>query len=164
MNYAYRMFMEDLAFGHKYEDVFIEKILGNPEDLNRPAGRFSQYDFSVNGVNYEIKADRKCSVTGRFCIEAQKSGSPSGISTTQAHYYGYFVVRHDGDYDIYKIPTADILQMIIDKKYTKSMRGGDGWKSFFYLFDKELFSQYKVYATSNTVDTAADCSTGSVDC
>jgi len=157
------MFANDLALGHKYEDIFVEKYLGSPEGLDRPAGNFSGYDFSHNGVRYEIKCDRRCTATGNFCIEAQCNGVPSGISTTQAHYYGYFVILPDGGYHLYKIPTVEIMQMIVDKKYSKGMKGGDGWRSYFYLFPKELFSQYQVHATGGSLGTTTDSCSGSMD-
>jgi hypothetical protein len=137
-------FKADLEFGHKYEDIFIEKILNNPVGLERPSGKFSGYDFAIGKERYEIKADRQTHKTGNFCIEFGCNGRPSGISVTQATHYGYFVVRPGGEYDIYKIPTSDILQMITDRLYSRDMRGGDGNKSQFFLFDKNIFAIYKV--------------------
>ena len=31
-----------------------------------------------------------------------------------------------------------------NKSYVKSMNGGDGWKSIFYLFKVELFEEFKL--------------------
>ena len=137
-------FKKDLEFGHKYENIFIEEILNNPVGLERPPGKFSGYDFAIGNERYEIKADRQTYKTGNFCIEFGCSGRPSGISTTQATHYGYFIVRPDGTYDIYKIPTGDILEMISQRLYSRDMRGGDGGRSQFFLFDKNIFDQYKV--------------------
>ena len=73
---------------------------------------------------------------------------------TQATHYGYFVVRPGGDYDIYTIPTSDILQMIMDRRYSRDMKGGDGGRSQFFLFDKNIFEQYKVNGLSAVEDSA----------
>ena len=147
-------FKADLEFGHKYENIFIEKILNNPVGLERPSGKFSGYDFAIGNDRYEIKADRQTYKTGNFCIEFGCNGRPSGISVTQATHYGYFVVRPGGDYDIYTIPTSDILQMIMDRRYSREMRGGDGYKSQFFLFDKNIFEQYKVNGLSAVEESA----------
>lgn len=138
-------FKSDLAFGHKYEDIFIEKVLKNPPNLERPAGKFSGYDFALGDERYEVKADRQTHKTGNFCIESHCGGKPSGISITQATRYVYFVVYPDGWYDIYNIPKDDILKMIIAQKHERTMWGGDNKKSHFYLINKYLFEKYKIY-------------------
>jgi hypothetical protein len=140
------MFKSDLAFGQKYEDIFIESVLKNPVGLERPAGKFSGYDLALNGERYEVKADRQTYKTGNFCIEVSCNDRPSGIATTQATRYIYFVVYPDGDYDIYNIPTSYILQLLMEQKYRRGMRGGDGGRSYFYLFSKNLFDEYNVRA------------------
>lgn len=147
-------FKADLEFGHKYEDIFIEKILNNPVGLERPSGKFSGYDFAIGAERYEIKADRQTHKTGNFCIEFGSNNKPSGISVTQATHYGYFVVRPGGEYDIYTIPTSDILQMIMDRRYSRDMRGGDGGRSQFFLFDKNIFEQYKVNGLRTVEESA----------
>jgi len=147
-------FTADLEFGHKYEDIFISHCLKNPVGLDRPVGKFSGYDFAVNGIRYEVKADRQTYKTGNFCIETACNGKPSGLSMTQATHYVYFVVFPSGFYDIYVIPTATLTAMIVDKKYNREMRGGDGGRSQFFLFDKELFNEYKVDGKSpDAMDT-----------
>jgi hypothetical protein len=150
-------FKADLQFGQKYEDIFINQILGSPEGLDRPSGKFSLYDFCIGEEKYEIKADRQTHKTGNFCIETHCNGQASGISVTQAKYYGYFVVYPDGEYDIYNIPTRDIVGMLMDKKFSRSMKGGDGFRSLFYLFDKNLFEQYKVYERPVESETPVVC-------
>ena len=138
-------FKEDLEFGHKYEDIFIQMLNKKSDEIDRPSGKFSGYDFRVGEEKYEVKADRQTHKTGNFCIETHCSGRASGISTTQSTRYIYFVVYPDGEYDIYNIPTGDIVQMLMDKKYSRSMNGGNGYRSLFYLFDKNLFTEYKIH-------------------
>ena len=136
-------FIKDLKFGRVYEDTFLQVFLGNPEDVQRPTGLFKAYDFIVKGVAYEVKSDRKTSTSGNLCIEAGCNGKPSGIMSTQADYYVYFVVHENKDYDCYVIPTEYIRDSITLKRYKRSTKGGDGWRSFMYLFDIGLFSQFK---------------------
>jgi hypothetical protein len=144
-------FREDLAFGHKYEDIYIARLNKPAEEIDRPSGRFSGYDFAVGGEKYEVKADRQTYKTGNFCIETHCSGRASGITVSQSSRYIYFVVYPDGEYDIYNIPTRDVVQMLVDKKYSRSMKGGNGFKSLFYLFDKNLFTEYKIYERAPVV-------------
>ena len=144
-------FKADLEFGHKYEDIYIAKLNKPAEEIDRPSGKFSGYDFRVGEEKYEVKADRQTHRTGNFCIETHCSGRASGITTTQASRYIYFVVYPDDEYDIYDIPTRDIVQMLIDKKFSRSMMGGNGFKSLFYLFDKNLFTEYKIHERTPVV-------------
>ena len=163
-------FKSDLAFGHKFENIFIDKVLNNPAGLERPSGPFPFYDFEIGNERYEIKADRMAYKTGNFCIEFGCNGKPSGISVSQATHYGYFVVRPDGSYDVYKIPTGDILDMIINKRYSREMKGGDGFKSNFFLFDKNIFASYKlnglhtVEAPARSILLTEDLPVGEASC
>ena len=45
-------------------------------------------------------------------------------------------------FDLYIIPTIKIRELIEEKKYKRSLLGGDFNRSRMYLFDITLFSDY----------------------
>jgi hypothetical protein len=133
-------FTDDLQFGSKYEREFFDSLT----NARRITGKFKPYDIiDSNGIKYEVKSDRLASKTGNICIEYMCNQVPSGISSTEADFYIYFVVTQHG-YRLYKIPTDDIRDMIEKQVFHKSMSGGDGWRSKFYLFREECFQKYLV--------------------
>lgn len=140
-------FFNDLKFGNFYMNEFI-KIKGWKEDTYKVMkGKFAPYDLIHyrNGKEfyYEVKADKKAFKTNNLCIEYEYSGKPSGISISEAHYYIYFVVTDVG-YDLYKIPSKDLKEMIKNKEYHIKLFGGDGKQSKFYLFSLDIFEPYKI--------------------
>ena len=137
-------FITDLQFGNEYEKIFCDIM--KFEEFNISTGNFKEYDIIdlKTGKKYEIKSDRLAYKTGNLCIEYMCNKKLSGISTTTADYYGYFIQKQDKTYHIYVIPTEKIKLMIDNKSYVKSMNGGDGWKSTFYLFKVELFEEFKL--------------------
>ena len=77
--------------------------------------------------------------TGNVCFEIAYKGQPSGITSTASDYWGYFVIKPEGN-DLYLIPADELKQMIFSKpsKY-KSIRGGDGRNSYLVLISlKEM--------------------------
>lgn len=137
-------FKSDLIFGKKYEKAFLNII--NAKDFKIMEGNFKEYDLEVYNNNkitkYEIKSDRLTTKTGNICIEYRSYGKDSGISTSESDYYGYFEVIDSDNHILYLIPTNYIKDCIKDKKYTRTMKGGDNYKSEFYLFKKNLFDNY----------------------
>jgi hypothetical protein len=138
-------FIKDLKRGLKYELEFLKYI--DYDTYEQSKGVFKDYDISIykNGVNttYEIKADFLSYKTGNICIEFECNNKASGIISTKSNYYGYFII-HDDIYDLYIIDTNIIKFMINDKKYKKILNGGDGKRAKFYLFDLNLFKNYKI--------------------
>jgi hypothetical protein len=138
-------FVGDLAFGNKYEQEYV-KITG-VTNYQIKTGKFKPYDIEItenNTTHYiEVKADRMTHSTGNMCIEFMCNNEPSGITTTTADFYAYFEVTPTG-YNLYKIPVPIIREAIANKTYHKSVSGGDRWRSNFYLFKKNLFSEFKV--------------------
>lgn len=133
-------FYNDLEFGNKYE-IEYTKIKGL-NDAVISKGKNSYYDIiTKDGIKYEIKSDRMAHKTGNLCIEFECSNKPSGISITQSDYYGYFIVNDNG-YVLYTIPTEKIKEEIQKKTYKRTLKGGNGFKSNFYLFDKDIFKGY----------------------
>jgi hypothetical protein len=142
-------FVKDLKFGKQYEHAILKYLaIGkNIEQFVMPKGKFKPYDIldTSTNIKYEIKSDRFTYTTRNVCIEYQYNNQDSGILTSEAIYYFYFVVNTESTkpYErVYKIPTEDIRKMIQHKLFHKSQKGGDAWKSSFYLFRENLFSQY----------------------
>jgi hypothetical protein len=137
-------FNADLLFGKKYELMLLDYL---PKDEYTevefaPARRFVEWDVKLkNGAleaKYEVKGDRLTAKTGNFCLEYECAGQPSGISTTQADFYAYFVISGNS-HDLYLIPVPRIKELIAQGSY-KKMNGGDGYRSRFYLIPKEVFA------------------------
>jgi hypothetical protein len=136
----------DLLLGKKYEILLLD-YLNNDEYSEvefAPNQRFVEWDVKVKRgaleAKYEVKADRLSAKTGNLCIEYECSGQPSGISTTQADFYAYFVI-HGSDQDLYLIPVARIKELVAQGG-CKKMSGGDGYRSRFYLVPKTVFSEF----------------------
>jgi len=136
--------MEDLKFGVGYERKFIN--IKGFENYEKKEGYFKEYDIICydeceEGIKYEVKTDRMAFETGNLCIEYECNSKPSGIETTKADYYVYFVITDEG-YNMYEIPTKKIKKMIERVDYHNTMRGGDMKKSKFCLFKLNLFDKY----------------------
>lgn len=137
-------FHNDLLLAKKYEVMLLDYLDKDEYDEVEfaPNKRFVEWDVKVKRgaleAKYEVKADRLAAKTGNFCIEYECAGQMSGISTTDANYYAYFVL--DGSHqDLYIIPVARIREVISQGGY-KKMSGGDGYRSRFYLVPKAVFA------------------------
>ncbi len=141
-------FNKDLQFGNKYEKEFLNHI--NYDSFKISEGNFKPYDLLVtnNGKTkkVEVKADRLLKKTGNICIEIECNNKLSGISTTESDYYGYFEVLNDdtNSYNLYIIPTIKIKELIKNKKYHRTIQGGDRKASKFHLFNKSHFEDFLI--------------------
>ena len=139
-------FNQDLLLGKKYEVMLLDYLDKDEytEVEFAPNQRFVEWDVKLkNGAleaKYEVKADRLTAKTGNFCIEYECAGQPSGISTTHADYYAYFVL-HASHHDLYLIPVLRLKELIAQGSY-KKLNGGDGYRSRFYLVPKAVFAEY----------------------
>lgn len=138
-------FKADLAFGKWYEKKLIEIIPSDSHIIKD--GKFLPYDLELTKGDitskYEVKADRMTIKTGNVAIEYECYDKPSGITTSEADYYAYFVIKNNANvFDLYLIPTATIKELIAQKKYKRSILGGDLNKSRMYLFDIIHFRDY----------------------
>jgi hypothetical protein len=138
------MWVADLKFGQDYQRKFVNLI--TYDSIIMPPGKFKDYDIAVIKDNvrtlYEVKADRKTCSTGNIVIEFACGAEPSGISTTAADFWVYFAV---GTGTFYLIPTDEIRKAIDAIKYTKTIRGGDGWRSHMYVFPAQVFEEFKEF-------------------
>lgn len=122
-------FTKDLAFGKTWEATAMS-IVGGGEP--GPSGRFKPYDFTHHGIKYEVKADRLAYKYGgnTMFVEYECSGQPSGISTTEADVWMYFMVHPNGSYQCYSIHVSDLKARCAGCP-VKS--GGDGYRSRGYI-------------------------------
>ena len=135
------MWGADLALGQKYEKVLVDFLNPDSHSFNNN----NEYDVLVvkdgKETKYEVKADRMMNRTNNICIEIECSGKPSGIQTTHAEFYAYFEV---GSYFLYIIPVSVIKEKIIERKYLRTINGGDGYKARFHLFNQTIFQKYRI--------------------
>jgi hypothetical protein len=144
-------FVKCLKFGKEGEEIAKKYFSNYDEVIDAPNKKFSEWDFGVRWSQltkyFEVKRDTYTTKTGNMCIEFESNNIPSGISLTTAEYYIYLV---EGEDSVYVIPTNVIKKMIDDKKYHRVQKGGYKFLSHFYLFKRELFSQYLL--TTNITD------------
>ena len=135
-------FKQDLLLGEKYQTKLLDII--EYDNYEMATGNFKPWDvkieFCSDTITFEVKADRKATTTNNIAIEYQCNNKPSGISTTEADYWAYFLV---GTNTYYLIPTSTIRTAIENKKYTRIVNGGDGFRSSMYLFPLSAFTDFQ---------------------
>jgi hypothetical protein len=150
------MFQQDLNFGKKWEKQAISMI---PDDETlaevAPNGAFKPWDFKTNLNKYEVKADRLAYKYGckTMYIEYECNGSPSGISSTEADFWFYFMVKPNGEYVCYEIPVPLLREKC--KNPLRSVSGGDGMRSRGHIVDVREFQQFRLENNSTATGTAA---------
>lgn len=114
------MWKEDLSFGTDYEKKILQ-YLSHECDLviHSPDKKNKGYDFIINGIRYEVKTDRYKS--GNICIEVGCNGSASGIITTTADVWLYYIVCNNM---LINIPTQE-LKKIVENHTFCQCKGGD---------------------------------------
>jgi len=133
----------DLSFGKTYEE-HATQFLPQGETLVEfaPSEQFRGWDFRSDKFKYEVKADRLAHKWGMktMFIEYECSGKPSGISTTEADYWFYFMVRPNGTSRRFLIP----IQALRDAcKDCPSKSGGDGWRVKGYIVPVSQFEGFE---------------------
>jgi hypothetical protein len=123
-------FGTDLAFGQVWEKKLLDYIEHDTVEFAPPRCKGWDLELTHDGVKvkYEVKSDRRAYLTGNVAIEISCSNKPSGINTTEANFYAYFIVPPADTPNLYLIPTDCLKELIIDKKYRR-VKGGDGWRS-----------------------------------
>jgi hypothetical protein len=102
-------------------------------DINRIEGEAAEGTLAalINDSAIEVKRDFKSAETGNIAVEFMCANKPSGISTTQADWWAYFL---DGDgYDsevIVLMKRARLLRLI---EHCRIVRGGDRNASEMFL-------------------------------
>lgn len=127
--------------GEKYQQKLLDLLEYDSYEMAK--GNFKPYDLKVihksDTTTYEVKADRMTHRTGNIVIEFECSNKPSGITTTEADFWVYFV---DGTNTYYIIPTEHIRTLIKEEKYSRKVKGGDGWRANLFLFPTATFSDF----------------------
>lgn len=89
-NYYEKTFKPLLKIGLEFEKQAQELIIKhfNYKYSLKSICDNNAYDFELtNGIKYEVKGDIKATLTNNIYIEYLQFDKPSGISTTEAHYY-----------------------------------------------------------------------------
>lgn len=135
-------FDADLEFGQKYE-VEAMKLL-EYDRIRRKTGKFSPYDFEIfrgsTMIKVEVKSDRLGVKTGNIAIEVECNGRKSGLNTTQADLWMYFLVNGDR-FVCLKLPTSDLKRITKSRNY-RTIYGGDGKKSKIVLIPYMELAKY----------------------
>jgi len=133
-----------LSQGKRYEQETLKYL--DYDEIEMSEGRCKEWDIKItknNQIQYiEVKSELLAGKTGNICIEYECNDEPSGIRATIAEYYFCYVLYDYKPYEVYKIPVKILKQMIIDKKYNRDCKGGDGFRARMFLFRKELFNNY----------------------
>lgn len=131
-------FTEDLKLGNEYEKQALTFF--NYNKVHFPSGNFKEYDFILDDkIKIEVKCDRMAHITGNFAFEFKCFDKPSGITTTKADYYIYFI-KYTGE--AYKIPIKNILRAC--EMPDMIVKGGDYNKSYMYLIKRHRFKQFLI--------------------
>lgn len=133
-------FLRDKIQGDFYEKEALKYL--DYDDYEITEGYFKEYDIIISKkdikTKIEVKSDRQSSKTKNLCIEYEYKNLPSGINTTTADYYFYFVLYCKDNnlkndvikYELYKIPVETLKNKV---KKCRKVIGGDGKYSKLYL-------------------------------
>ena len=139
-------FNEQLNQGQKYERKCLEYL--EYDTVKHMEGCFKPYDLITTKdgkeTKIEVKSDRQASRTGNLAIEFECNNKPSGITSTEADYWIYFIVHRERD-ECYIIPIEKLRELV---KTCPKVRGGDGMRSRMFLLNKEkvkLFLRDKIH-------------------
>jgi hypothetical protein len=131
-------FGTDLALGKEWEHRLLDYIQYDTVCFAPP--RCKEWDLETTHegttVKWEVKCDRMAYRTGNIAIEFCCNHIPSGITSTHADYYAYFVLHPSDDPTLYLIPTENLKRMIEHPNYRR-IRGGDGFRSEMILIPLE---------------------------
>lgn len=135
-------FNTDLILGHYYEKKAILYL--DYDNYKIIDGYHKEYDIiiSKNGITtkIEVKTDRLAYKTGNIVIEYEYNNKPSGIETTTADFWIYFVINPNKE-ECYKFPIEELKNIV---KNCKTVRGGDGYKSKLYIIKKSKLKKYLI--------------------
>ena len=150
-------FTEDLKLGNKYEKKALDYIKYDEYEIKK--GCFKEYDlittYRDKQTYYEVKCDRLAHRTGNIAIEYECNKKPSGITSSTADFWIYFIINKKNHTYNTRLSKDEVY--IIPKSYIKeimtkfrSVSGGDGWRSKMYLIPKKEFKRYLYLKTCLT--------------
>jgi hypothetical protein len=141
-------FFKDLKLGKRYEYELASYLTPFYKTIHVIKEKCKYYDiicYMEGGEEetYEVKSDRLSIKTGNLAIEYKNRNKDSGILSTKANFYAYYIIKNETEYDLYIIPTEEIKNKINSKEYKRTIKGGDNWSSEMYLFNLTVFQDYK---------------------
>jgi hypothetical protein len=135
-------FRADLELGESYQRKLLELI--EYDNCGMSKGCFKPYDVWVEyggeRTTFEVKVDRMTQRTGNIVVEFECNKKPSGITATEADYWVYFI-HNTGVW--FLIPTEEIKSRIASKRYSRTVKGGDGFRSNMYVFPVAEFEEFR---------------------
>lgn len=142
-------FKEDLEFGDKWAEAALERL--GITKYRKIEGKFLYFDYVAveeeGIVLYEMKADTRGHKTGNVCIEFKSSGNSSGITTSIADYWCYWMTETKV---LYKIPTSYLKECVEKKWYWRTVECCERGKNECYLMPSHLFEEYEVCKKDDT--------------
>ena len=138
-------FNKDLDLGELAEMYVTDVLTAHfKEEVERDASGGKLWDLkSKSGKTFEVKYDKRSSITGKMAIEYNYNEKPSGIKTTKADYWVYVLGG-----EVWIAHTQAILQLLF-AGYRRMMKvkGGDGGNSSMLLLKKEQWQKVfvKIY-------------------
>jgi hypothetical protein len=136
---SYIQFKKDLKLGQLFEKEFI-KILEKKNYQIVSTCNDNKYDIKASRKNklvtFEVKADLISDKTKNYFIEYMAYDKPSGIKTTEAHFY---VLYNNNKFHVVSVEL--IKELIKDKDYTKILCN-KGKTSMGYIFDCMMINKY----------------------
>ena len=141
-------FKKLISNAHILENEFIELLRNEGDTVYIPSRTtpFSDYDFIINDVKYEIKLDNNISKNNMMLCEFKSRGKPSAISITKADYYG---IKSGNTY--YIIPVKYIKELITNNSFKVIQTGYNKYSSC-YLIPANNFKQYIIKQTIEVLD------------
>ncbi|MBC8452410.1 MAG: hypothetical protein H8D65_00975 [Spirochaetes bacterium] len=114
----------------------------NRFDINLAEGKYGEHVMANIIETVEVKRDYVVSTTGNLAVEYYNHGKPSGISITEAEWWGFLLDGDEFQGEVAVLIKTSRLRKIIDK--CKEITGGDNNKSHMKLLPlKKLFDKVK---------------------
>lgn len=142
-------FEKDLKTGHLYEQrslLYLEY-----DEYKIMEGYFKEYDIEIiknnEIIKIEVKSDKQAALTGNLAIEYECNNKKSGIASSTADFYIYFIV-FDNYEEVFKIPLDELKKIV---KKCKKTTGGDGNRSKMYLLPKKIVENYLIKILKNNI-------------
>ena len=137
-------FLSCLHKGMKYELEALKYFKTKSYIPSNPKVSFKDYDLLITmeddtQLKVEVKADFMANRTGNLAVEWECNNKPSGISSTKADVWVFFVVNYGCKDDCYIIPTSKLLELV---SMSRSVSGGDGNRSRMLLLPTDLLGHF----------------------
>lgn len=139
---TYNKFQKDLETGHYYEERSLLYL--DYDTVEHKKGYFKEYDLEIvkdgKTITIEVKSDKQASRTGNLAIEYECNNKPSGITSSTADFWIYFIVFEDHE-EVYKVSLEKLKKIA---KKCRKVSGGDNMLSRMYLVPKNKLSKYLI--------------------